>query len=86
MTPAILSPMSSLIFLSYYTALEVERVNVKGDRDEFVFPTTRIVAELDVANGSEANVNMPQDLMLAVANINGCYCTRGNITSCADVY
>ena len=51
--------------------LQAESVDMETERKGYEFPVAGEVVGLNTANGSEATINMPQELLLARAN--GCY-------------
>ena len=48
--------------------LQAESVDVKTERNGYEFPVAGEVVGLDTANGSEATISVPHELLLARAN------------------
>ena len=51
-----------------HTVLQADSVDVEAERQGYEFPVAGEVVGLDTANGSEATITIPQELLLARAN------------------
>ena len=60
--------ITQTIYYCFDSVLQAESVDVEVERHGYEFPVAGQVVGLDTANGSEATINIPQELLLARAN------------------